>query len=108
MSSNVADKIISFKIKSVLDGLNSSLRIVFKFSNKSSSLSMVPKTVSLINFLYLCFGKINSKNDYIIFEQQLFLDSYLVAFQTLFGFLIFRTFMTAIAASFPLSNLLRP
>ena len=40
MSSNVADKIISFKIKSVLDGLKSSLRIVFKFSNKNSSLSI--------------------------------------------------------------------
>jgi Na+/H+-translocating membrane pyrophosphatase len=56
ISSKVAERIIIFKIKSVLDGLNSFLSIETIFSSKSSSLSIVPVTVSLINFLYLCLG----------------------------------------------------
>ena len=57
--------IINLRIRSVLDGLNSSFKISLRFSNKSSSLSIVPETVSLINFLYLCLGKFKSKSLFI-------------------------------------------
>ena len=59
-NSKIADFIITWKILSKLVSCKSSLKWLLTSSLIRSSLSIVPNTTSLINFLNLCLGKVKS------------------------------------------------